>query len=174
MLFASIDAIAGSRGFVAILIDIGDGAIFDSKTYAAYLNGYLETAEIEDCWRRRATGGENIALTIRKKLPPGITPGLASAIWEGDQNSIRKAQEIMTNSPRELSGGKSIDGMHILMSGKGKISAMGLGARGTIGPKNPSEKLTIPWNDADPAKSAADLSLLLCKVSKPLDFKFSP
>lgn len=172
LLFSS-PCFAGAKGFTAVLINIGEAAFFDTKTYTAYRDGELiPIRQLEDCWHHRATGIDGVEHIIRKKLPDGMTKEIASAIWAGDKAAMKKAQQVMKAAQRSY--GSEIDGMYILKSEKDTVSMMALGTRGSINAKNPSKKLTISWSDANPGKSAADFDLALCKVSKPLSFQFNP
>lgn len=173
ILLSSLQCFAGAKGYTAVMIDIGMLNFFETKTYITKRDGeFRPTWQSDDCWHHRATGLERFEQIIRKKLPNGMTKEIAAAIWDGDQAAMKKAQQVMKAAQRSY--GAEIDGMYILKSEKDSISMMALGARGSIDAKNPSKKLTISWSDANPEKSAADLDLVLCKVSKPLDFQFVP
>lgn len=169
MLFP-LASVAGEKGYTVVLMDIGKSDFFDSKTYSA---DFIPTRQWKECWRHRVGAWEHrFELIIRNKLPNGMTKEVASAIWDGDQEAMKQAQQTMKAVQQNY--GSEIDGMYILKSERDTVSMMALGARGPIGAKNPSKKLTVFWSDADPEKSAADFDLALCKVAKPLGFEFNP
>jgi len=174
-LLSSVPCFAGSKGYTAVLMNIRQLDFFETKTYIANRDGDFDaTPQWKECWRHRGTGAEipPFEMIIRKKLPDGMTKEIAAAIWNGDQAAMKQAQQIMKGAGRSY--GFEINGMYILKSEKDTISMIALGVRAPLGDKNPSAKLTIPWSDADPKKSATDLDIALCKVSKPLDFHFGP
>jgi len=165
---------AGSKGYTAVMIDIGGVEFFQSNTFHSYADGDLSiTSAWEDCWINRSTGTDDrFEEIIRKKLPDGITKKLAIAIWNNDQTAMKRAQQLMKAARKNYKF--DINGMYVLKSEAGKISIMALGTQQAIGRKNPSRKITIPWTDEDPERSAAEFDLGLCKVSEPFDYEFGP
>lgn len=169
LLLAS-SSFAGSRGFIVVMINIGDPTFFESNTYKAFKsNEPARLLEAQDCWHRSVTGGESLMHTTRIKLPAGMTKELAAAIWRGDPKALSVAQKILREGD-EYSGGGGYDGLYILQPHKDVLTLMTIGSRS----KTPSKKLSITLDMNDPSKAAAQFDLALCKVSKPLGVGFVP
>jgi hypothetical protein len=167
---ACTTAFAGSKGFTVVFLEIGDAGFYTSKVFAA--DSFPDSQERRDCWSGHATGGKSFNLTIVKAIPEGLTSDMAKSIWAGDQKAARKAQQVMTKAVAP--NHQDIDGLYVIDAHDGHISVMALGTKAPLGAKNPSRKLTIPWKETDPEQGAADFDLALCKVSRPLDYHFSP
>jgi len=165
-------AFAGSKGFTAVFMNIGDPKFYESAVYLAFTNGFPDSQKLRDCWESRATGGKSFEWVIKKKLPEGLTQDMAKAVYDGNAEAAKTTQAILKKS--KSSNGGEVDGMYVIKADKGAISVMALGSKGKIGPKNPSRKVVVPWNESSPEQGAADFDLALCKVSKPLDVGFSP
>ncbi len=163
---------AGSRGFTVVFMDIGSPSFYDTKVFLAYREGVLDSKQRRDCWSDRATGGKALDHIIKKAIPDGLTLDMAKSIWSGDKKVAKQAQQIMakTKAPNR----QGIDGLYVIDARDGHITVMALGTKAPLGAKNPTRKLTIPWNEADPEQGAADFDLVLCRASKPLDYHFSP
>lgn len=173
-MFLSSETFAGSRGFTVVLIGIGDTDFFNSQTYLAFRDGEPPRLTIsQQCWNERATGGGSIDKYARIDIPVGLSKEVANAIWNGDKKAMMFAQKILRKG-NKFSGSRGYDGMYILDVKNGKISLLGFGAREKIGPKNPSGKISIEWNQTAPFETATNLDHAFCKVSKPLDYGFSP
>lgn len=167
-------ASAGSRGYVAVMMSIGEKSFFDSEVYKKNLSGEFSlNRKIEDCWNQQATGGARVAWTIRKKIPDGLTVEMARATWSGSLSAASAMQRILSKSIAP-DGYNEVDGLFIVSAGDGKITIMALGSRAPLGEKNPSKKVTIPWNEKDPRTGAAAFDLALCSVSSPLGVGFGP
>lgn len=174
MALLACHAIAGSRGFVAIIVDIGSENFFESDVYVKRRDAdFMPSDKLMDCWNRSATGGGRLDWIIRKKIPPELTPELAQAVWDGNKSAMEQIRQIMRKA-KSPDGHNEIDGIYIIKAQKGKISLIALGSRGPIGNKNPSSKISIPWNEKEPSQGAADFDLALCSVSKPFGFGFNP
>jgi hypothetical protein len=166
---------AGARGYRAVFVNIGDESFFESPEYTAFRDGAAPLAEdAKRCWRSRATGGESFELITRRKLPAGLTVGLAKAIWSGDRKAITAAQEILKKGTEGEAGAKTFDGMYIVLPGDSSISVMGIGTLAPVGPRNPSLKVQIRRNPSSPLETASRFDYALCKVSRPLDYQFNP
>jgi hypothetical protein len=173
LLFACNSALAGAKGFTAIFLEIGETDFYASKVFSVgFVEGFPDSKERRDCWSDRATGGKTFELIIKKALPEGLTNEVAKSIWDGDRKAARKAQQIMAKAVAP--NHQEIDGLYVIDARGGRISVMALGTKAPLGPKNPSHKLTIPWNEDNPEQGAADFDLALCRVSRPLDYHFSP
>ena len=154
-------------------MDIGGSDFFSSAVYRNLAAGdFTETRARRDCWGSRATGGESFELVIKKAIPEGLTTDMAKSIWSGDQMAAKQAQQIMAKA--KAPNRQDIDGLYVIDARDGHISVMALGTKAPLGAKNPSRKLTIPWKESDPEQGAADFDLALCRVSRPLDYHFSP
>jgi hypothetical protein len=167
-------AMAGSRGFVAVMMDIGGENFFESRVYGKNRDTeFVASDKLMDCWNRSATGGGRFDWIIKKNVPPGLTQDLAQAIWDGNKSAMKQVQQIMRKA-QSPDGHNEIDGMYIIKAQKGKVSLIALGSRGPIGNTNPSTKISIPWNEKEPSQGAADFDLALCSASKPFGFGFKP
>jgi len=164
---------AGSRGFIAVMVDLGNQNFFNLAVYSTLRNGFAVKSEARDCWNGSATGGDRIDNLIRKKLPLGITQTLAQAVWSGDKAASQEMQAILKKA-KEPDGHNDVDGIYLINAKDGKITLMALGSRGPLGKRNPTPKITIAWNETDPAAGAADFDLALCRASKPLGYHFNP
>lgn len=163
----------GTKGFTVVMIDVGGQGFFDSKFYKANADGdFLQSNKWHECWESRATGGKSFEMVVKNKIPSGLSREVAQAIWDGDNSGAKKAQKILLRS--KAPNGKALDGMYVIDAREGLISVMALGTRGSIGPKNPSRKISVPWNESEPQKGAAEFDLALCSISHPLDFGFAP
>jgi len=165
-------AFGGSKGFTAVFMSIGDPNFYQSNVYMAFTNGFPDSQKLRDCWESRATGGKSFEWIYKKKLPEGLTQELARAVFDGNAEAAKKAQAILTKARSDED--KEFNGMYVINAQDGLITVMALGARGRVGPKNPSKKVVVPWGGNNPKQGAADFDLALCKVSKPLDFGFNP
>lgn len=168
------DLRAGSRGFVAAMIDIGDDRFFESAVYTTYRDAEISVSDRSQmCWNRSATGGEHLDWIIRKNIPDGISSDLAKAAWQGDSAAAERIRKILKSS-RSPDGRSEIDGIYVINTGAGTISIMAIGSRPPIGKSNPSKKVSISWNENSPTNGAMDLDWALCSVSRPLSFGFNP
>lgn len=174
MALLTCHAIAGSRGFVVVMADIGSENFFESDVYVKRRDAdFMPSKKLMDCWNRSATGGGRLDWIIRKRIPPELTQELVKAVWDGDKSAMKQVQQIMKKA-KSPDGHNEIDGMYIIKAKKGKIFLIALGSRGPIDNKNPSTKISIPWNEKDSSQGAADFDLALCSVSKPFGFEFNP
>lgn len=170
---ASSSAMAGSRGYNAVMVDIGEEDFFSSQTYRSYLDGeFAPSDEFKKCWNGQATGGARGGSIIRKKLPKGMTVALARGVWNRENAAIQEALSIL-RAARAPNGGE-VDGLYVLEAKSGEIAVLALGARAPVSSKNPSKKKIAKWDERSAAKSAADLDLAICTVSSPLGYKFNP
>jgi hypothetical protein len=173
MLAVPIASYAGSKGFTAVFMEIGGQDFFNSRVFAVgFTEGYSDSKERRDCWSDHATGGKSLDMVIKKAIPEGFTIEMAQAIWDGDKKVAKKAQQIMASTT--AINHQDIDGLYVINAKDGHISVLALGTRAPLGPKNPSRKITIPWKEDAPEQGAADFDLALCRVSRPLDYHFSP
>jgi hypothetical protein len=153
-------------------MEIGGQGFYQSKLYKTFSEGFPDSRQLRECWESHATGGKAFDLIIKKAIPDGITQAMARAIWNGDSQVQRSAQLILAKA--KAPNQQSIDGMYVIDAKAGHITVMVLGTRAPLGPKNPSPKLTVKWNEEQPSHGASDFDLALCTVSHPLDYGFSP
>jgi hypothetical protein len=168
----TLNAQAGSKGFTVVFIEIGDSNFFESNVYKAFSTEYPDSKERRACWDGRATGGKSFELIIKKAIPNGLTRDVAKSIWEGSREQTKLAQRVIAKAKSPKS--QSIDGLYVINAQDGRISIMALGSRTPIGKRNPSQKLTISWDELHPQQAALAFDMALCKISHPLDFGFSP
>ena len=174
ILCAPAMSFAGSKGYTAVFFDVGNSGFFEQPPYTLFRDGEFQPhRRATECWQNQATGGERIAWLIRKKLPEGLSTELAQGILNGEPNAMASVQRILkkTKSPDSHD---HVDGIYIIDARNEAIAIIALGVRGPLGPRNPSKKISIPWNKADPGQGAADFDLALCSVSKPLGYGFAP
>lgn len=166
-------ALAGARGFTVVIINIGDDRFFDTKGYVAWRDGnYKRNDNSYRCWQQRASGVDAIENTIRKEIPSGLSKDLAVRIWGGDRVAMAEAQNVVTK--RRSKRGTEIDGVYILKYDGDSVSVMALGARLDLGAKNPTSKISVPWVEAEPEKTALEFDIGLCRAAGPISYGFIP
>lgn len=173
MLFAG-HAIAGVRGLRVVMVSLDDSTFFESPAYIAFREGEApQLSSAQNCWNQRATGGEGVSHTTRKKLPNGLTKKLALQIWSGDQKAIVEAQKILRRND-EHTGSNGYDGLFIVRVQGSSIAIRGVGAQSSTPATAVSEMMRLEWKIKSPMETASNFDLAICKAAKPMDYRFNP
>ncbi len=173
MLFAG-HAIAGVRGLRVVMVSLDESLFFESPAYIAFREGEApQLSSAQNCWNHRATGGEGISHTTRKKLPSGLTKKLGLRIWGGDQKAITEAQNILRTND-EHTGPNGYDGLFIVRVQGSSIAIRGVGAQSSPPATAVSETIRLEWNKNSPMETASNFDFAICKAAKPMDYRFNP
>lgn len=167
-------AMAGTRGLRIVMVSLEDTDFFESPSYISFRDGEApRLPAAQDCWNHRATGGEGIAHTTRKKLPKGLTKGLGLRIWNGEKQAITAAQKILRMND-EHTGPTGYDGMFIVRVQGSQISIQGVGTQSPTPSMALSEKIAIEWKKNAPMEASSNFDWALCKAAAPMDYRFNP
>lgn len=167
----SLTCKAGTKGFNAIMISIGDESFRTSQTYIEFST----KDENDSCWAKMhlADGASGLKMLAFKKRPPEITRELGEAIWKNNQVAIAKARESLHKHPHDYDVSE-LHGLYIIKPEGNKISMMGIGINaGKSRDHGVSPKIEITIDPNDPKKSATAFEKGLCRVSKPFNIGFS-
>lgn len=174
LLFQTTSVFAGARGLRVVVVGINADDFFKSKAYKLrFEEGIAQTPAAIECWRSRATGGFSVELSARIKVPHEINVELAHAMWNGDQQAMKKAQKAL-KTPHEAIQNNSYDGIYIVQVDGINISLLGMGRKAPQNSPIPIAKATLKWNKENAEETAANYDLALCKAAKPMDYGFSP
>ncbi len=168
---ASFACEAGTKGFNAIMVDIGEDWFRTSQVYLEFSS----KKENDSCWNKMhlADGASGLAMLAFKKRPPEITRELGEAIWRNDQEAIAKARKSLHKHPHDYEVSE-LHGLYIIKPEGNKISMMGVGINAGKGKDHGiSQKIEITIDPKDPKKSATAFEKGLCRVSKPFNIGFS-
>lgn len=167
-------AIAGARGLRVVIVSLNEADYFESPSYIAFRDGEAPRLPVaQDCWSHRATGGEGVSHTTRKKLPMGLTKDLGLRIWNGEKQAITAAQKILRMND-EHTGPTGYDGMFIVRVQGSQISIQGVGTQSPTPSMALSEKIAIEWKKNAPMETSSNFDWALCKAAVPMDYRFNP